>query len=62
MTSCPLSQGHPCPQLFAKRQQTSIGKDVCKDRFADRKREGRWNEKEKKEKERRRKDNTYIVL
>jgi hypothetical protein len=50
MTSCPLSQGHPCPQLFAKRHQTSIGKDVCKDILAERKREGRWNMKEKKRK------------
>jgi hypothetical protein len=27
----PTFQGHPCPQLFAKRHQTFIGKkDVCK--------------------------------
>jgi hypothetical protein len=31
MTSCPLSQGHPCPQFFAKRHQAFIGKDVYKD-------------------------------
>jgi hypothetical protein len=35
-----LFQGHPCPQLFAKRHQTSIGKDVCKDLLEERKREG----------------------
>jgi hypothetical protein len=52
MTSRPLSQGNPCPQLFEKRHQTSIGKDACKDLLAGREEEigGRWKEKEKKEK------------
>jgi hypothetical protein len=34
-----LSQGNPCPQLFAKRHQTPIGKDVCKDLLAGREEE-----------------------
>jgi hypothetical protein len=34
-----LSQGHPCPQLFAKRHQTPIAKDVCKDLLAGREEE-----------------------
>jgi hypothetical protein len=52
MTSCPLSQGHPCPQLFAKRHQTSIGKDVHKDLLAERKREEKMErEREKRKRE-----------
>ncbi len=47
------SQGHPCLQLFAKSHQTSIGKDVRKDLFAERKkrRETEKGGKEKKNKE-----------
>jgi hypothetical protein len=49
MTSCPLSQGHPCPQFFQKRLQTSIGKDICKDLLAQvRKRERRWIERKRR--------------
>jgi hypothetical protein len=55
-----LYQGHPCPQLFAKRHQTSIGKDVCKDRLVERKREEdgkreREGKRERKRRERERK-------
>jgi hypothetical protein len=52
-----LSQGHPCPQLFAKRHQTSIGKDVCKYRLAEKigkkekERKGRRKRKSSKERE-----------
>jgi hypothetical protein len=54
MTLCPLSQGHPCPQLFAKRYQTSIGKDIHNDLFGRRNRKEREREK-RKERERGRK-------
>jgi hypothetical protein len=47
MTSCPLSQGHLCPQLFAKRHQTSIRKDACKDLLADERKKGRKTERER---------------
>jgi hypothetical protein len=43
-----LSQVHPCPQLFAKRHQTSIGKDVCKDLLAEREK-GKEDGRRKKE-------------
>jgi hypothetical protein len=43
-----LSQGHPCPQLFPKRHQTSIGKDVSKDLLE--------KEREKEEKRKRREE------
>jgi hypothetical protein len=55
MTSYPLSQGHPCPQLFAERHQTSIGEDVCKDRLAERIREEDGKKKRRREREKREK-------
>jgi hypothetical protein len=44
-----LSQGRLCPQLFTKRHQTSIGKDVCKDLLEERKgkEDGKRRESEK---------------
>jgi hypothetical protein len=46
-----LSQGNPCPQLFPKRHQTSIGKDVSKDLLE---KERKKEEKREEEKKRRR--------
>jgi hypothetical protein len=46
-----LSQGHPCPQLFAKRHQISIGKDVCKD-FLVKERKGKKDGKRKRKRKR----------
>jgi hypothetical protein len=47
-----LSQGHPFSQLFAKRHQTFIGNDVCKDLLAEGKKEEKIErEREKRERE-----------
>jgi hypothetical protein len=59
--SCPLSLKAIPAQLFVKRHQTSIGKDVCKDLLAEMK--GRKMESKREEvKERRRKKKSYIIL